>query len=85
MKTKLGEAISQLVPPAVRDEVRDNVDAVVRSNLADMNLVTREEFEICQKVLQKTRHRLGELEQQVAALEKIHAEATHSEKTDNTE
>ena len=70
MIDKLSEAITALLPAELGKELRDNIDAVVRSNFERMNLLTREQFEIQEKVLHRTRERVVALEKQVAELEK---------------
>ena len=54
---------------AMRDDVEANFRAVLKSNLARMDLVTREEFEVQQLVLERTRSKLAELEARLAELE----------------
>jgi len=71
MIDKLGEAISAMLPADIGKELRTNIDAVIRSNFDKMNLVTREQFEIQEKVLHRTRDRILELEKQVTELEKL--------------
>ncbi len=70
MIDKLGDAIAALLPAELDREVRNNIDALLRSNFEKMNLVTREQLEIQEKVLHRTRARVLELEKQVAELEK---------------
>jgi len=70
MIEKLSEAIAALLPPGAGGELRANIEAVLRAHLRKMNLVTREEFAVREKVLQRTRERVGELEREVAELEK---------------
>ncbi|RLU00758.1 accessory factor UbiK family protein [Ketobacter sp.] len=50
-------------------DLRHNLSTVIKESLARMDLVTQEEFEVQTKVLARTRQRLEDLEQQVAALE----------------
>ncbi len=69
MKDKLRTAIQSVLPPELKEDVKNNIDAVIRSNLEKMNLVTREQFEIQQKILKRTRERLVELEKRVKQLE----------------
>ena len=69
MIDKLSEAIAALLPADLNEELRGNIDAVVRSNFEKMNLLTREQFEIQEKILHRTRARVLNLEQQVAELE----------------
>lgn len=65
ISTKLGETIDN---SPVKD-VEKNVKAMLGSAFNRMDLVTREEFDIQQAVLQKTRDKLTELEARLAALE----------------
>lgn len=62
---KLGEALAE--SPA--KDVEKNLRAVLQGVFAKLDLVTREEFEVQQAVLLKTRAKLEALEAQVAALE----------------
>ena len=66
---QLTENIGNLLPGAMADDLRRNIDAMVRSTLDKMNLVTREELEIQEQVLQRTREKLEQLQTQVADLE----------------
>lgn len=53
----------------LRHDIEKNVQEALRSALERMDLVTREEFEIQQQVLLRTRTKLDELERQVRDLE----------------
>lgn len=54
----------------LRSEVERNVRSVLAETLSRMDLITREEFDIQQQVLLRTREKLEALEKQVAELEK---------------
>ena len=54
---------------SLQDEVQRNLRMGLESALGRLNLVTREEFEIQQAVLQRTRAKLKALEARVADLE----------------
>ncbi len=69
MKDKFKTAIQSILPPELGEDVRHNVEAVIKSNFEKMNLVTREQFEIQEKILKRTRERLSELELRVKELE----------------
>ncbi len=69
MKDKLKEAIQSILPPELGEDIRNNIDAVIKSNFEKMNLVTREQFEIQEKILKRTRERLSDLEDRVKELE----------------
>lgn len=53
----------------LRHDIEKNVQEALRGALERMDLVTREEFEIQQQVLLRTRTKLDELERQVRDLE----------------
>lgn len=53
----------------LRHEVEHSVRAVLAETLTRLDLISREEFEIQQRVLERTRSRLDALEKQVAELE----------------
>ena len=69
MIDKLRAAIKSILPPELGDDLRHNIDAVIKRNFEKMNLVTWEQFEIQEKILIRTRQRLTELEKQVKELE----------------
>jgi len=51
------------------DDAKQNVKAAISSAVTEMNLVTRDELEAQNKVLQKTREELSRLEEIVKQLE----------------
>ncbi len=66
------EQVGQFIPDAAKsaqDDLHNHVKMVVSSVLTKLDLVTREEFETQQAVLQKTRSMLEQLEKQVSELE----------------
>jgi hypothetical protein len=65
---KLAESLPQGLR-SVRDDLEKNFRAVLRSGLAKLDLVTREEFEVQEAVLARTREKLQSLESRLAALE----------------
>jgi hypothetical protein len=54
---------------SVRDDLEQNFRSVLDSGLARLDLVTREEFDVQQAVLARTRQKLDALEHQVRRLE----------------
>ncbi len=56
---------------SLRHEVERNVRSVLAETVSRMDLITREEFDIQQQVLMRTREKLEALEKQVAELEKV--------------
>ncbi len=69
----LGEKITAQLPPFM-GEAKKNTQALVHQVLqgffSELNLMTREEFELQRKVLEQTRHRVEALEKQLATLTK---------------
>ena len=71
----IARRLSERVPPGLRDsgeELQASFRAVLRSGLARLDLVTREEFEVQRAVLLRTREKLEALEGTVAELEARH-------------
>ena len=54
---------------ALRRDLEQNFKGVLQSQLAKLDLVTREEFDVQASVLKRTREKLAALEQRLAALE----------------
>jgi BMFP domain-containing protein YqiC len=54
---------------ALRRDLEQNFKGVLQSQLAKLDLVTREEFDVQSAVLRRTRERLAVLEKRLAALE----------------
>lgn len=68
----ISRRMSENLPRGVQElqaDVERNLRTGIESALGRLNLVTREEFDIQQAVLQRTRAKLKALEQRVAALE----------------
>jgi BMFP domain-containing protein YqiC len=54
---------------ALRRDLEQNFKGVLQSQLARLDLVTREEFDVQSAVLRRTREKLAALEQRLADLE----------------
>lgn len=67
---QLSRTINRLVPRELTEEVKDNLKTGISDVLGRFDLVTREELEIQEAVLRRTREKLDALEVQVAELEK---------------
>lgn len=66
---RLMAAAEGVLPADMAEDARNNLKSALSGALDRMDLVTREEFEIQEGVLQKTRMRLQELEAKVAEME----------------
>ncbi len=56
---------------ALQNDLQHNLRSGLETALSKLNLVTREEFDVQQAVLMRTRAKVDALEQQVAELEAI--------------
>ncbi|MEY3337298.1 MAG: hypothetical protein RL245_290 [Pseudomonadota bacterium] len=68
----LARRLFESMPPTVqnmRHDLEDNFRAVLRANLARLDLLARDEFTAQTKVLERTRARLEDVEQRLAHLE----------------
>ena len=69
---ELARRLADAVPQALRsvkDDLEKNFRSVLRSGLGKLDLVTREEFEVQEAVLSRTRQKLESLEQRLQSLE----------------
>ena len=66
---KLAEAVPEGLR-SVREDLENNFRSVLRASLSKLDLVTREEFEVQEAVLAKTREKLEALEARLEDLEK---------------
>jgi ubiquinone biosynthesis accessory factor UbiK len=65
----IAAAINSVLPQRLTGDVKRNMRAALRSALDRLELVTREELEVQEAVLARTRQKLQELEKKVATLE----------------
>lgn len=68
----LANTLGKLLPPGVaelKEDFEKNAKAAVQSALSNLDVVTREEFDVQSQVLQRTRSRLQALEERVAAMD----------------
>lgn len=63
------ETAKAVVPDSLSSDVRDNVRAAIQDVIADLDVVTREELEIQQAVLAKTRAKVDDMERTISELE----------------
>lgn len=69
---ELARRLLENLPPGLgnlRSDVETNFRAVLRANLAKLDLVARDEFDAQSRVLERTRAQLTALEERVKALE----------------
>ena len=66
---EIGNKISETIAASPAKDIEKNVKAMMASTFTKMDLVTREEFDVQQEVLARTREKLAQLERQLARLE----------------
>jgi hypothetical protein len=69
---ELARKLAETVPPGVRAlqaDMEKNFRALLEAGLGKMNLVTREEFDVQRRVLERTREKLTALEERIRELE----------------
>lgn len=81
----ISKSLSKLLPPGVsgmKEDFERNAKSAIQSALGNLDLVTREEFDVQTEVLRKTRQQLKELEARIRDLE---PEAVAGGKPDNAD
>jgi ubiquinone biosynthesis accessory factor UbiK len=69
----LAKKLAETLPEglrSMREDLENNFRGVLRSGISKLDLVTREEFEVQEAVLARTREKLEQLEAKLAELEK---------------
>ncbi|MDQ7049975.1 MAG: accessory factor UbiK family protein [Enterobacterales bacterium] len=69
---ELADKFSQSIPAGAKNfqqDIEKNFKQVLQSLVTKMDLVTREEFDVQTKVLQRTREKIDQLEKQMAQME----------------
>ena len=70
----LARRLAEAVPEglrSVRKDLEENFQSVLKSGLGKLDLVTREEFEVQEAVLLRTREKLEALEERLGELEEL--------------
>ena len=71
---ELAQRLAALVPPGLKEAGEDlnaSFRGALQSGLRELDLVTREEFDVQRCVLLRTREKIEQLEQQIRALEQF--------------
>ena len=66
---ELNKKVSELIAASPAKDIEKNLRALLSSAFSRLDLVTREEFDVQQEVLGRTRDKLQQMEARVAALE----------------
>lgn len=86
---EIAKQIGTVIPPQLRqfaDDVEAKVKQVLQAKLADLDFVSREEFDVQRQVLLRTREKVEQMEQQLAVLlAEQHTASAHLQQFDTTE
>ena len=66
---ELNKKVSELIAASPAKDIEKNLRALLSNAFSRLDLVTREEFDVQQEVLGRTREKLQQMEARVAALE----------------
>jgi BMFP domain-containing protein YqiC len=70
---ELNKKVSELLAASPAKDIEKNLRALLSSAFSRLDLVTREEFDVQQEVLGRTRDKLEQMEARVAEMEKLFA------------
>ncbi len=74
----ISRRVDELMANTPVEDVQKNLRALLSSWFARLDLVTREEFDVQQAVLQRTREKLSQMEARVAELERLLGDSSES-------
>ena len=75
MLDEMSKKISEVLAQSPAKDIEKNARAMLASLFARLDLITREEFDVQQEVLKRTREKLAEMEKRVTELEKKNRQA----------
>lgn len=73
---ELNKKVSELIAASPAKDVEKNLRALLSNAFSRLDLVTREEFDVQQEVLGRTREKLRQLEARVAEMESLLADTS---------
>jgi hypothetical protein len=76
---EIAKQVTDAIPPSVKNianDIEEKTKTVLQRKLAQLDVVTREEFDIQTQVLLKTREKLTQMETKIAELEAMLSERT---------
>ena len=68
---EVSEKVKKIMENSPAQDMEKNIRAILQSIFTKMDLVSREEFEVQQQVLLRTREKLSDLERRIAELENV--------------
>ena len=70
-KNRIAEILADFIPSDLPSDIRNKIDLTIQSAVAKLDLVSREEIEIHEKLLVRTREKIDILEARIIELEKL--------------
>ena len=70
-KNRIAEILADFIPSDLPSDIRNKIDLTIQSAVAKLDLVSREEIEIHEKLLVRTREKIDILEARIIELEKV--------------
>jgi len=70
MLDEMSKKVSEILAQSPAKDIEKNARALLASLFARLDLITREEFDVQQEVLKRTREKLAALEARITELEK---------------
>ena len=70
-KNRIAEILAEFIPSELPSDIRNKIDLTIQSAVAKLDLVSREEIEIHEKLLVRTREKIDILEARIIELEKL--------------
>ena len=71
MFEQISAAVSRVLPTDLSQDIRKNIESSVRGACEGLELVTRDELQVQEAVMQRTREKVEKLEAQVHELEEL--------------
>ena len=68
---ELSERLAKIAPMAedLREDTRTRIEHVLKKSLQDLDVLTKEDFEVQTRALERAEQRIAELEQTLSAME----------------
>lgn len=79
---EIGAKINETIAASPAKDIEKNIKALMASTFSRLDLVTREEFDVQQEVLVRTREKLMQLEERLSRLESASAPTTDAPEHD---
>ncbi|MCY4229027.1 MAG: accessory factor UbiK family protein [Gammaproteobacteria bacterium] len=67
--SRIARGIEESLPIGLAKDFKSNIEAVVRSNLEGLDIVTSEQHAVQKRILERAVQRIGELEERITELE----------------